>query len=164
MQEMNKIRTMNLAFLFHDDDVLMIHRGAHKQIWPNKWSGVGGHVEAHEHDDLRSSVLREIQEETGLSADAIDDLLLRYIMIRERDGELRQLYVYFGKTRVREVNETEEGELRWVSRSDWLNLDLIPTNRKMLEHYLAHQEETCVFLGINMEDRDDAQWIRLIGK
>ncbi|TCP52936.1 8-oxo-dGTP diphosphatase [Tumebacillus sp. BK434] len=155
----DKIRPMNLAFLFHGDDVLMIHRGAHKKIWPNKWSGVGGSIEAHEHQDLRAAVLREIHEETGIVQEQIEGLSLRYIIMRHLDDELRQLYVYFGRTTTKEIIQTDEGHLEWISRSEWFEKDLIPTNRKMLEHYLAHEQESTVYMGINIEE--SPVWIRL---
>ncbi|ARU62301.1 hypothetical protein CBW65_15845 [Tumebacillus avium] len=159
MHPINLIRPMNLAFLFHDDEVLMIHRGAHKKIWPNKWSGVGGNVEPHEYQDLQGSVLREIYEETGISSGQIEDLTLRYMILRQRDDELRQLYVYFGRTATKEITQTDEGHLKWISRDEWFELDLIPTNRKMLEHYLKYEHESDVYMGINIEETP--VWIRM---
>ncbi|ASS75859.1 hypothetical protein CIG75_13330 [Tumebacillus algifaecis] len=161
MKVINKIRAMNLAFLFNGDDVLMIHRGAHKKIWPNKWSGVGGNVETHEYQNLAESVLREIREETGITPEQVIDLSQRYLIFRQWDDELRQLYVYFGRTTTREIIQTDEGVLKWISRNEWLDLDLIPTNRVMIEHYLQHEQERTVFMSVHTDDDSSPNWIRM---
>ena len=35
-----------LCFIIHDDDVLLLRGAPTKRIWPNKYNGVGGHVES----------------------------------------------------------------------------------------------------------------------
>jgi len=64
-----------LCFITHGDEVLLL-RGAHtKRIWPDKYNGVGGHVEADE--DIYTSAMREMCEETGLD---VADVRLRGIL------------------------------------------------------------------------------------
>ena len=53
-----------LCFVTHGDDVLLLRGAPDKPIWPNKYNGVGGHIEPDE--DVYSAARREIEEETGL--------------------------------------------------------------------------------------------------
>src|SRR5450631_2755350 len=66
-----------LCFITNGEDVLLMKRAAHKRIFPNLYNGIGGHIERDE--DPLSSALREIQEETGLTANTLNSLKLRGI-------------------------------------------------------------------------------------
>ena len=52
-----------LCFVFNGDDLLLMRRAAHKRVFPNRYNGVGGHIERDE--DPYTSAKREILEETG---------------------------------------------------------------------------------------------------
>lgn len=54
-----------LGFIQRKDEVLLINR--HKNPWKGCWNGLGGKVEPNE--DIRSCIIREIQEETGIQVD-----------------------------------------------------------------------------------------------
>ena len=56
-----------LCFVTHGDEVLLLRGAPDKRIWPDKYNGVGGHVETGE--DILSGARREIYEETGLTVD-----------------------------------------------------------------------------------------------
>ena len=53
-----------LCFVVNQGAVLLLKRGPHKRIFPNRYNGVGGHIERDE--DVVASAQREILEETGL--------------------------------------------------------------------------------------------------
>ncbi len=53
-----------LSFVTHGEEVLLLKRGPHRRVFPNKYNGVGGHLERDE--DPLSGAIREIWEETGL--------------------------------------------------------------------------------------------------
>ncbi|MBL8118637.1 MAG: NUDIX domain-containing protein, partial [Anaerolineae bacterium] len=63
-----------LCFVMNGSDVLLMKRSPHKKIFPNRYNGVGGHIERNE--DPLSSARREILEETGLE---VHDLQLRAV-------------------------------------------------------------------------------------
>ena len=64
-----------LSFITHGDEMLLLRGAPTKRLWPNKYNGVGGHVEAGE--DIYTSALREMKEETGLE---VTDARLRGVI------------------------------------------------------------------------------------
>ena len=62
-----------LVFLRNGDDILLLKGAPTKRLWAGRYNGLGGHVEADE--TIMAGALREVREEAGLDADAIDRLL-----------------------------------------------------------------------------------------
>lgn len=144
---MIKLRLLAAAMLFHGGELLMMKRSPHRTLSPGMWGIIGGHMEPREIGDPRATVLREIEEETGLRPADVQDLSLRYILIRLNGLEIRQQFIYVGRALKREVADTEEGELHWVPRSELLDRELPFVFRPLLEHYLSEPDSGLVWLG-----------------
>ena len=98
-----------LIFLTRGDSVLLLKGAPTKRIWANKYNGVGGHVERGE--DILSSAKRELEEETGFSAD------LRLVGVLQVDVEPKigiSVYVFTGESAKGEPRPSEEGTLEWI--------------------------------------------------
>jgi len=121
--------------LHNGDNVLLIKRGLHKEHHPGKWSGIGGRIEANEHNTPLVACYREILEETGITQDAICALDLLYIIIRKRDDIIFLNYIYFGKTTQTNVTQTDEGELFWLPKNQLPYRQFSKGFAAMLEHY-----------------------------
>ena len=139
---------MTTAYLRHGDRMLLMQRSAERQFLPSIWSGVGGHVEHHEFADLQGACRREIGEETGLGDDDIEGLTLRYVLLRQRQDELRQQFIYFGTAVTREVCTTEEGVLKWVPFQEVLSQAMTVSNRLTLAHYFTEGPQATVMVGV----------------
>ena len=76
-----KQRNMTSVYLRRDGKFLLLKRQGSRVV-NNVWIGsAGGHIEEHELNNAEACVLREVEEELGLTADDITDLRLRYITL-----------------------------------------------------------------------------------
>jgi len=106
-----------LCFIIFEQDVLLLRGAADKRIWPNKYNGVGGHVERDE--DLYTAAIREMQEETGLD---VRDVRLRGLINVDAGAapETDQaqpgiiVFVFSAISDSRDVVESPEGTLEWL--------------------------------------------------
>lgn len=100
-----------LAFLTNEDRILMLKRNNP----PNKgkWNGVGGRIETGE--TPYQSVLREIEEETGI---VLDQLIFGGIMTWE-GFEIKSggLYIFSANVDEKNVIANGEGMLHWQSKA-----------------------------------------------
>ncbi len=132
---MIKLRNLAVAFIFNEQDVLMMKTSDNKRLFPNMWAPVGGHVESDEINDPQKACIREIYEETGIAENDLNDLRLKYITLRRKDDEIRIQYIFFMETKVKTFMNTDEGELFWINKSNLLSLETSFANRSVIEHY-----------------------------
>lgn len=144
---LSSLRLMTTAYLFHEDSILLIERSSLRDFLPDVWSGIGGHVEPTEYEDIRSACLREIEEETGLQSEDVKELVMRYVILRQRKNELRQQFIYFGTTTKTELHPTDEGTLHWIPSKEVFDYRLPDSNRLMLRHYFDTQPSTQAWVG-----------------
>ncbi|WP_019421479.1 NUDIX domain-containing protein [Paenibacillus sp. OSY-SE] len=142
-----RIREMATAFLFHQDQILLMKKSESRICSSEFWSGVGGHLEPAELNHPLEACLREIEEETGLQAKDLRDIRLRYILLRQKETEIRQQYVYFASTVHPNVVSSAEGELHWIHPQALPQLHMSAIVTKMLEHYALHSAEPDIYVG-----------------
>lgn len=111
-----------VCFVVNGDDVLLMKRGAHKRIFPNRYDGVGGHIERDE--DPFSAILREIGEETGLTPHDVRLRAIYNIDAGAPTGVLLFVFTAVSATRTL-VTDNREGTLHWTPRDEIANLDLV---------------------------------------
>lgn len=143
-----KLRPMTAIYLTRGDKILLLYRIGSRVVGNSYTGAAGGHIEAEEYRDPRACVLRELQEETGLTEEVLEGLALRYITMRLKDGEVRQNYYYFSELKDGAcVNDSNEGRLEW---HDMHALDALPmpvTARHVVDHYLRVGRFTDVLYG-----------------
>ena len=131
-----KLRNMTSVYLTGEKGILCLYRIG-SRVANNKYIGsAGGHFEKDELNDARACVLREMNEELGLTEDDVENLRLRYITYRLKNGEIRQNYYFFGRLKSDRPLESTEGELRWFTHEEAEKLDMPVSARHMLDHYL----------------------------
>ena len=131
-----KLRNMTSVYLTGEQGILCLYRIG-SRVADNKYIGsAGGHFEKEELNDARACALREMQEELGLTEADVEDLKLRYITLRLKNGEIRQNYYFFGKLKTQRSLESTEGNLHWFSYEEAENLQMPASAKHMLLHYL----------------------------
>ena len=149
MSTSGKLRNMATVYLTCGDKMLLLHRQG-KSVAADLWIGsAGGHFEPEDLGDARACVLREMREELGLTASQIEDLALRYVVLRRVENEIRQNYYFFAEL----PNGTEqeltsnEGDLRWVQMEELSQYEMPITARCALQHWLAAGRHTDAVYG-----------------
>lgn len=124
-----------LAYIFKNDEVLMLYRNKEKEdINKNKWVGVGGHLE--EGEDRDSALIREIKEETNL--DVIDyKFLATLIFINNNYKE--KMYLYRVDSFSNVLKECDEGELKFIKIKDLLSLNMWDGDKYFLDLMLKKE-------------------------
>ena len=155
----DSLAAYTVVMLVHGDHYLLLRRAAHKAFAPGRWTGVGGRVERDEYDALAASALRELAEETGITATQISPLVLRRTLIHARPGGPLTVLLYYTARldayparldehvagqgeRVAEPSAPplppcSEGDLAWVTADELPSLDVIETTRPVLPLLVA---------------------------
>lgn len=131
-----KLRNMTSVYLTGEQGILCLYRIG-SRVANNKYVGsAGGHFENNELNDARACVLREMQEELGLTEADVQDMKLRYITLRLKNGEIRQNYYFFGRLKTEKALQSTEGILQWFSYEDAQKLEMPASAKHMMLHYL----------------------------
>lgn len=114
------------------------------------WVGsAGGHFEPFELNDARACMLRELEEELGLTENELECIRLRYVTLRRSKGEIRQNYYFFAnlKDGVKERFTSNEGIARWFSLKELSSLPMPFTAEYVIRHYLDSGKKTEMVYG-----------------
>lgn len=142
------LRPMTAIYITRGEEILLLYRMGSRVVGNSYTGSAGGHIEPQEYRDPKACVLRELREETGLTADDLQGLRLRYVTMRCKDDEIRQNYYYFAELQPgASVHDSNEGRLEWhdVSRLDDLPMPI--TARHVVEHYLREGRFTDLLYG-----------------
>ncbi|MCY4146723.1 MAG: NUDIX domain-containing protein [Chloroflexi bacterium] len=123
-----------LVFVLHGDAVLMMKRAPHRRVFPNRYNGLGGHIERDE--DPAAGALREVYEESGLRVQSLRLRSIHNIDAGEQTGII--LFVYTAASEGRAVrNDGTEGDLEWIPRERLADLDLVEDLPQLLPRILS---------------------------
>lgn len=141
-----------LCFITHGEDVLLLRGASDKHIWPDKYNGVGGHLEPSE--DVYTAALREIEEETGLT---VHDMRFRGVINIPLDVHQPgvMLFVFTATATTRKLLSSEEGKPEWVPRDQLDEIDLVEDLPRLLPRVLAMGPKDPPFFAIYTYDEQD---------
>lgn len=134
-----KLRPMAVALLFNEkQEVLLLQKRPGSPFLPGYLVPIGGHMKADEINDPLHACLREIEEETGLTEQAVGSLALRYMIHRiKEDKEIRTQYIFSGTVRAdSSFIESEEGRLMWVDGRTSADRHVTASTLEVMRHYL----------------------------
>lgn len=117
--------------LRHKDKVLLLQKASDDSSYPNKWSFCSGY--AKEFESAEDGVLREIKEETGLTAEIVKqgDIIL---LEDEKLGRKWIVLCFLCTTDSDNVKLCHENQqFEWVLPDDIKNYDLVPGLKKDLK-------------------------------
>ena len=140
-----KLRNMTGVYLRQGNRLLLLYRIGSKVIADSYTASAGGHFEKDELNDAKSCVLRELYEETGLTESDIDNLTLRYVTLRLKNGEIRQNYYYFANLKDGDKTvASNEGSLKWFNMEELLdNMPEMPfSSHYVIKHYIETGKDT----------------------
>ena len=131
-----KLRNMTSVYLTGEKGILCLYRIGSRVVSNRYIGSAGGHFEPWELNNPRACALREMQEELGLTEADVENLQLRYITLRQMNGEIRQNYYYFASLREERALTSTEGTLRWVAFDEFEELPMPVSAKHMILHYL----------------------------
>lgn len=148
-----RLRNMTSLYLYDETGVFCLFRIG-SRIADKKYIGsAGGHFEQEELSDPKCCVLREAREELGIEEEELEDLRLRYITYRLKDGEIRQNYYYFARLRERKELISTEGRLEHIAFADIPALHMPVSAKHMILHYLETGRYTqALYAGVTQEE------------
>jgi len=129
---------MAVAFLLNDkQEVLFLQKKKKDTFLAGFLVPIGGHIEGDEINEPQKACFREIEEETGIKSGLIENLSLKYIVLRVKDNqEIRIQNVFFGNVlKNTTLIESDEGELSWVDYKDISSQNVSATTKEIVKHY-----------------------------
>jgi 8-oxo-dGTP diphosphatase len=151
-----EVSPRTLIFVTNGSDVLLMKRGPHKRIFPNKYNGLGGHVERSE--DVYSAAAREVQEESGLT---VRNLRLRGVHHIDAGAESGIIvFVFTAASDSRALIDCDEGALEWVDKSRIAQLDLVEDLPEIMPRVLAMPDDAPPYFAHVSYDASDTILIR----
>lgn len=145
-----EIQPFTVVFLLDrkNSRVLLLKRAAWKEFAPNQFTGIGGKVDSGEENDIKSSLLRELEEETKITAADFANLTCNAELLVQRAGGEYSVIFYFVADAVDAEKislECNEGDLGWYSYSEFANLDFIPSTGVLMEHLVKGERVMGVY-------------------
>ncbi len=108
------MKNTTLCYIERDGKYLMLYRNKKKNdANGGKYVGIGGHLE--EKESPEECIIREVYEETSLKITAPQYRGL--ITFVSDEYETEQMHLFWCDTFVGEIGDCNEGELKWVEKS-----------------------------------------------
>lgn len=140
-----------LCFVLNGDDILLMKRAPHKRVFPNRYNGVGGHIERDE--DPLTCARREIKEETGLDVQKLRLRAVYNIDAGQTTGIV--LFVFVGESVSREIDtQTDEGTLHWLPVQGIGSYDLVEDLPLILPRVLDADQVEPLYIHASYDNAD----------
>ena len=137
LHELGKLIVACETYIMHDGKVLMHKRAESKKKFPGYWIGPGGHVD--ENEDVLTTALREVKEETGVILSE-KDVKLKVLAFHHHIDRNEVWIEYLFRATIpshQEIRNTAEGSSEWIKVDDVKKLkNIFPPSKHYLNHIL----------------------------
>lgn len=137
-----------LVFLTRGDEVLLIKRAADRPLFPNKYNGLGGHVEKGE--SVLAAARREVEEESGLTVPGLWLCATVAIDTAELVAGIA-MWVFRGEASG-EPRPSSEGSIQWLQVSKIGELEMVEDIPTLLPKVLAMKPGDTPLWGLYVYD------------
>lgn len=129
------MKNVTLCYIEKNGKYLMLHRTKKKNdINEGKWIGVGGKIE--EKESPEECIVREVKEETGLTL--IEYKLRGIVTFVSNQYETEYMYVFTSDKFTGELIECNEGDLKWINKTEINNLNIWEGDKIFHDEILKH--------------------------
>ena len=152
-----QLRNMTSIYLMNGKKMLFLYRVGSRVVNNAYIGSAGGHFEMDELNNAKSCILRELHEEIGLTQDDLENLRLRYITLRLKNGEVRQNYYFFADLKdAKRPLASNEGKLEWMDSEELEAMEMPYTAKCVVQHFVKVGRTTnCLYVGISTRERID---------
>lgn len=150
-EERYKLIPRTLIFITWGNHLLLIKGASDKNLWANKYNGVGGHVERGE--NVLTAAKRELLEETGLF---IDNLwLCGFVTVDIGQNTGIGIFIFRGESVNGKLKRSKEGSLEWIKDSDYIDLPLVEDLNDLIPKVMTMQKYDAPFFAHSNYDKKD---------
>ena len=140
-------RNMVSLFLTRGDRVLLLYREGGRVANHLYVAACGGHMERDELNNAKSAVVREMQEEMGITESNVGRIRLRYVTLRNAGQEIRQNFYFFAELTEDILLSSNEGQLQWCTEEEALALPMPPSAKAVIAHYFREGKRNDTLYG-----------------
>ena len=127
------MREVVTAILKRENKILIVKRGRRVNTFRGKWSGISGRMEG----TPLKSVLKEIEEETGIPPDAVVLLKEGDPLVAEGEGITFTVYPFLFEVKTRDIQLNWENiEYRWIVPEKIVKYRTVPKLKEVIEDVL----------------------------
>lgn len=139
------------ALIWCNEKVLLMKRSKNKKVDPGVYSGIGGKVEPHE--SFYDALLREIEEETGISEfESIRPYSVTQHPYPPTDSEWVNLYFIVNiKDQVR-IKPTEDGTFHWFDPAKISGIPMVTDLKEYIK--IMSENKNAFILGFFDNDKE----------
>ena len=132
------MRNTTLCYIEKDGCYLMLLRNKREDDEnKGKWIGVGGHFE--EGESPQECLIREVYEETGLTL--LDHTFRGIITFVSDKYGTEYMHLFTSDSFTGDLCECDEGELRWIRKTDIDSLELWEGDRLFMPALIAGEND-----------------------
>ncbi len=127
------MREVVTAVIKKGDEILIVKRGHKVNTFKGKWSCISGRMEK----TPMQSVLKEIEEETGIPADEVKLIREGTPIIAEGEGIEFKVYPFLFEVNAEDIRlNWENTEYRWIRPEEVTNYRTVPKLKDVIEEVL----------------------------